>query len=206
MSPDPRTLTRICDGLADSGWLILDGAVPAPVLADLRQRLHELPETAFHTAGVGRQQGHGLQLDYRNDRIHWLEAVHPAEQAWLAWTDALRQHINSALFMGLQSYEAHFAHYAPGQRYGRHVDAFRGQANRVLSTVLYLNVAWDEADGGQLVIYPNHDLPQSSVDVSPQPGRLVIFLSEDMPHEVLPAKRDRYSIAGWFRVRSDSPL
>lgn len=31
-------------------------------------------------------------------------------------------------------------------------------------------------------------------------GTLVVFLSEEFEHEVLPAKRDRYSIAGWFRV------
>jgi len=27
----------------------------------------------------------------------------------------------------------------------------------------------------------------------------VIFLSERFPHEVLPAKKKRHSIAGWFR-------
>jgi SM-20-related protein len=31
---------------------------------------------------------------------------------------------------------------------------------------------------------------------------VVIFLSERIPHEVLPATRDRYSIAGWFRVNA----
>jgi SM-20-related protein len=27
-------------------------------------------------------------------------------------------------------------------------------------------------------------------------------LSEDFPHGVLPAQRDRYSIAGWFRLNT----
>jgi SM-20-related protein len=30
-------------------------------------------------------------------------------------------------------------------------------------------------------------------------GTLVLFMSADMPHEVLAAHRSRYSIAGWFR-------
>ncbi|MDP2227267.1 MAG: 2OG-Fe(II) oxygenase [Moraxellaceae bacterium] len=36
----------------------------------------------------------------------------------------------------------------------------------------------------------------------PEGGRLAIFMSEDMPHEVLPATRERWSIAGWFRTRT----
>ncbi|WP_335340025.1 2OG-Fe(II) oxygenase [Sedimenticola selenatireducens] len=33
-----------------------------------------------------------------------------------------------------------------------------------------------------------------------QAGELAVFLSEEFPHEVLAADRDRYSVAGWFRV------
>ena len=204
MNPSTATLEAICQGLTDRGWLVLDDAVAPALLQALRARLHKLPDHAFHRAGVGRQGDHSLQPDYRSDRIHWLEAAAPAEQDWLSWADAVRQHVNQHLFMGLQSYEAHFAHYAPGQRYGRHVDAFRGQVNRILSSVLYLNEAWADDDGGELLIYPDASAPDSAMRVSPKPGRLVMFLSEDMPHEVLPAHRDRYSIAGWFRVRAAS--
>ena len=34
-------------------------------------------------------------------------------------------------------------------------------------------------------------------------GTLVVFLSADVPHEVLPATRDRLSLTGWFRRRGD---
>ena len=204
MSPHHSQIPSELDhALATVGHVVLDGLVPADVLQALRTRLHSLPDNAFHAAGVGRNGDHGLQPDFRSDRIHWLESSDPAEQAWLSWAEGLRAHLNASLFMGLQTYEAHFAHYAPGQRYGRHVDAFRGQANRVLSTVLYLNPSWDEADGGELLLYPEPD--QAPLRVSPQPGRLVIFLSEGLAHEVLPAQRDRFSIAGWFRVRANTP-
>ncbi len=36
--------------------------------------------------------------------------------------------------------------------------------------------------------------------VIPHANTLVVFLSDKFPHEVLPTKRKRYSIAGWFRV------
>ena len=34
---------------------------------------------------------------------------------------------------------------------------------------------------------------------------VVLFLSEEMPHEVRPARRDRYSVTGWFRLNNSSP-
>lgn len=38
-------------------------------------------------------------------------------------------------------------------------------------------------------------------DLLPLAGRLVCFLSGDFPHEVLPARRERLSITGWFKKR-----
>ena len=37
----------------------------------------------------------------------------------------------------------------------------------------------------------------------PQAGTLALFLSADMPHEVLPATRERLSLTGWFRRRGN---
>ena len=61
-----------------------------------------------------------------------------------------------------------------------------------------MNDNWDENDGGELVIYDedNNFLKK----VIPQANTLVIFLSDKFPHEVLPAKKRRFSIAGWFRI------
>ncbi|MEY2994699.1 MAG: hypothetical protein RL357_1634 [Pseudomonadota bacterium] len=196
-------LDQLADALAGPGWVVQDDAVPASVLARLRHRLHGLGDQAFHKAGVGRQADHQQVDAFRNDRIHWLEASDPEEAAWLDWADQLRAGMNGRLFMGLSRYECHFAHYAPGHYYKKHVDAFKGQANRRLSSVLYLNESWDEQDGGELVIYTPEHPEQVAQTVVPKPGRLVLFLSEGVAHEVLPARRDRYSIAGWFRVRDD---
>ena len=101
--------------------------------------------------------------------------------------------------LGLYSFESHFAVYQPGAFYKRHLDAFKGQANRVLSLVTYLNPDWQEADGGQLVIYTSEE-DKTGIRVLPKFGTVVVFLSEEFPHEVLPATRSRSSIAGWYRV------
>ena len=74
---------------------------------------------------------------------------------------------------------------------------------------VYLNPNWAPGDGGELTLYhsdQNHhgEQSQSMLTVTPSMGTLVAFLSEEFPHEVLPAKRDRYAIAGWFRVNTTS--
>jgi SM-20-related protein len=107
--------------------------------------------------------------------------------------------LNQRLFLGLFSFESHYAHYAPGAYYKRHYDAFRGEANRVLSVVCYLNPNWSASDGGELVLYRDEQ-DREGLKVVPLYGTVVVFLSEEFPHEVLPASRDRYSVAGWFRV------
>ncbi|MFP5505881.1 MAG: 2OG-Fe(II) oxygenase, partial [Gammaproteobacteria bacterium] len=41
-----------------------------------------------------------------------------------------------------------------------------------------------------------------SIDVLPQGGTFVCFLSDRFHHEVLPATRERMSVTGWFKVRA----
>ena len=69
--------------------------------------------------------------------------------------------------------------------------------------MLYLNDDWQASDGGELVVYDEHS-QEVLHRVLPSAGTLVCFLSEEFPHEVLPAHRDRMSIAGWFRI--DDPI
>jgi len=106
--------------------------------------------------------------------------------------------MNLRLFLGLFDYECHYAYYDAGAFYKKHVDAFRGSNTRILSTVLYLNPDWTPDDGGELVMYTPDG--QSVIDtIAPRFDRLVVFLSEEFPHEVLPTKVYRYSLTGWFR-------
>lgn len=158
-------------------------------------------EQQFKKAGVGRG-GQYLQNDFvRTDEICWITGEAEATRQWLDWTSSLQRFLNRHLFLGLFSFESHFSHYGVGDYYKRHYDAFRGEANRILSVVAYLNPGWTSMDGGELVLYKD-DGDSSGVKVVPLLGTLVAFLSEEFPHEVLSANRDRYAIAGWFRVNA----
>lgn len=190
----------IADALADEGKIILDDLLPASLIEQLRLQVSQLADSEFKAAGVGRGQDHQYQQAIRRDQIHWLSQADATQKHYLDWMDSLREALNQRLFMGLFDYEAHYAHYPPGAFYKRHLDAFRGNTNRVLTSVCYLNDNWQPEDAGELLIYPQQG-DQVLEKVAPKAGRLVIFLSEQFPHEVLAAKRDRYSIAGWFRQR-----
>ncbi len=189
-------LDAICADLVARGYSIQPDALPEPLRVQLRAellaRFDELTQ-----AGIGRGQDH-LQADaVRNDSTLWLEGGSPGQDQYLALLEQLRQHLNRQLFLGLSHGECHFAYYGPGHYYQKHRDAFRGQSNRLVSVVSYLNEYWPAGAGGELVIYNDQDQPLARI--SPEPGTLVVFLSEDFPHQVLPAADHRYSIAGWLR-------
>lgn len=189
----------IADALVERGYWVADNALPESLLNNLLAHFNQLQAAEFKAAGVGRQTDFQVQPDIRADKIHWITNNTPTTTEFLDWMDGLRIAINQRLFMGLFDYESHFAFYPVGAFYKKHVDAFRGQSNRVLSTVLYLNQHWLPENGGELVVYAEDD-SRVLEKISPTFGCLVIFLSEKFPHEVLPANRERKSIAGWFRI------
>jgi len=188
--------------IALTGISIIENALPMATIAPLLARVASLPEYEFNEAGTGRKQDHQINQFVRRDQIHWLDSQHPQERLWFDWMNGLKTHLNRTLMLGLFSYESHFAMYQPGAFYKKHLDAFKGQANRRLSTVLYLNPNWQPQYGGELVIFDQHNQDQEQQRVIPNFGTLVVFLSEDFPHEVLPASHLRYSIAGWYRVNN----
>lgn len=189
----------IANSLSDDGYIILSEYLPSELTTALYQHITHLPEQRFTTAGIGRHNDLQLNPQIRNDQTLWLTPEHNLEKMYLNSMDELRQQLNQRLFLGLFDYEAHFAHYAPESYYHRHVDAFKGHSNRILSSVFYLNPNWQQHEGGELIIY-SPDSTDNLCHVSPILGTMALFLSERFPHEVLPAKRDRYSIAGWFSV------
>ncbi len=191
----------IANDLRATGFSINVNALPQELAESLWHYLQGMPDRAFDAAGIGRDRDHMLNNFVRSDQICWITGEDAPCRRWLAWASELQAYLNRRLLLGLFSFESHFAHYAPGDFYKKHLDAFKGEANRMLSLVVYLNPGWQPTDGGELVLYTADDDSQS-IQVTPGFGTVVAFLSEDFPHEVLPAARDRYSIAGWFRVNT----
>jgi len=199
-SDDPLLL-RIVDDLAERGWsqqnLFLPDALTRALAAECRQRA---AEGELAPAAVGRGPFSEIREGIRGDRIQWIEPGQAqACDRYLGLMDSLREAMNRGLFLGLEDFESHFALYPPGAFYLKHVDRFRDDDRRMVSAVLYLNDDWLPEQGGQLRMY----LDGAEHDVLPSGGCLVVFLSGDIPHEVLPATRDRLSLTGWFRRRGN---
>lgn len=198
---DETLFGLIAQDIEKQGYSIRHGALPESLASDLFNSQQSIAAEEFKKAGIGRGTEYLENEFVRTDEICWITDDNDAGKNWIDWSSGLQSFLNRRLYLGLFSFESHFAHYGPGDYYKRHYDAFRGEANRVLSVVAYFNRGWTVADAGELVIYQD-DHDKEGIKVVPLFGTLVTFLSEEFPHEVLAANRDRYSIAGWFRVNT----
>lgn len=196
-----RHLPQIIDDLASQGWSRLEDFLPQTLTLELAAECRARAEKgALSPAGVGRGQGLAVREGVRGDQIQWLEpGQNLACDQYLAAMDELRQALNQAFYLGLDDYESHFALYPPGSFYQKHLDRFRDDDRRTVSAVFYLNPDWQADQGGALRIYPEG---KASRDLAPLAGSLVLFMSAELPHEVLPASRERLSLTGWFRRRA----
>lgn len=196
-------LNTVLAGLADKGWCVLPDFLGRETVAALRSEC-----LARHGAGVFREAGIGsgrsaVVSEIRRDRILWVEAddPNPALREYIDVTESLRQAVNRDFFLGLHELESHFAVYPEGAFYKKHLDRFRDDDRRTLTTIVYLNEAWSENDGGLLRFWPDPTGEGEEIDIVPAGGTLVTFLSELYWHEVLPARRTRLALTGWFKRR-----
>lgn len=191
----------IAAALAEPGWCVVPGFLSDEETGALRAECRQAHSAGgFHRAGVGSGQAE-VRSEIRGDHVLWVDEnlAGPALKAALARLEILRQTVNQALFLGLFDVELHFAIYPPGAGYQRHLDRFRDDNRRSLTVILYLNENWHPENGGLLRFWPEEN--GEPLEIKPIGGTLVTFLSDRFWHEVLPARRERLSLTGWFRRR-----
>lgn len=200
----PATLDALVESLVEPGYAVLPGFLPPGFVQALKQDcLQHWKAGQFHAAGVGRARDQQVKSEIRSDHVLWLDAAteSPPQQAYWQVMQNYQQSANRQLFLGLHELEAHFAVYPPGSFYRKHLDRFRSDDARTVTVIVYLNDDWREEDGGYLRLYRDAAGERDYLDVAPQAGTLVTFLSDRFWHEVLPANRERMAITGWFRRR-----
>lgn len=200
-----NTISHIVDSVASQGYAVIENFLNAANIKVLASHAKNLQSAgSMKKASTGLSKANEGALTLRGDFIHWIDEADAsdAEAIYLNAMSDLQQAINQALFLGLFELESHFAIYPPGTGYQKHLDQFIGKEERKISCILYLNENWNADDGGQLRMYLDKKDETKSIDLIPEAGTLVVFLSADFLHEVLPAKRERMSITGWFRTRS----
>ena len=188
--------------LGEHGWFLRDAFLgEAGAQALLREARACVEAGRLRPAGIRRGADHTLDRATRGDVITWVE---PGEggtafgQVWATFT-ALGEGLSEGAYLGLGRFDLQLACYpGGGERYARHADAFPGQGNRRLTAIYYLNPDWAPAHGGLLRLYPEAG---GAVDVEPRLDRLLVFLSERIEHEVLPAHAPRLALTAWFYGR-----
>jgi SM-20-related protein len=197
-------LEAISEGIAERGFSVQPGFLgPGEVEVWSREARAAFQAGEFRRAGVGRGEKRRLQPEVREDFVLWLDppGATPPERRYFELMENLRQRLNRELTLGLLEFEAHLALYPPGARYRCHLDRFEDDDSRTVSVSLYLNPDWRVEDEGALRLYLGEPESEPFEDVLPEAGTLVSFLSHRIPHEVLPANRERLAATGWFRRR-----
>ena len=196
-----RRLETIINDLSKNGYAICDAFLSTKTISSLaNMATKRYLSGAMTFAKTGKQ---AKNTSIRGDSIFWLDenSHEPSVQAYFIKMHLLKNALNLHLFMNVQELETHLAVYPIGSVYEKHLDQFNqgeGVQTRQLSSVLYLNNHWLAADGGALRLHLNES---EYLDIAPSAGKLVLFLSSQFWHEVLPATRDRISLTGWFRTR-----
>lgn len=199
-----ENLNRIVEGIYEKSYAVIDDFVDEIFRKALFDEQTDLLESGkFRKAAVGTGEQKQIRPEIRSDEVLWMEAQNLSLLQSEYWkrVEEIQLALNRRCFLGLQSFEAHFARYPIGSFYKRHLDQFQQVPYRAVTVILYVNDAWTEADEGALRMYlPMEDDKEEVLDLLPLPGRLVVFLSGEIPHEVLPTKKERNSITGWLRT------
>jgi SM-20-related protein len=199
----------------------------APLALDFVALLREC-ERMFESGGAAQSahMAHYTDSRVRGDSLVWLHRVPDLAERFPLLERCM--HALSRLIGDLEHAcagfrcvraETQLAMYPVGAHYVRHLDANpwrKDGVTRRLTLLLYLNPNWEVAHGGQLRLF---DVRQASVacahpptepaeecrnlDVLPLAGRMVLFQSARVEHEVLIAEKRRFAITTWLYERTD---
>ena len=196
----------IIEDLLQRKYSVIDNFFSAEEVEVLRNGLlAKYEEDQFKKSAIGNKTNELVEKEIRGDFILWLNEAEAgtAEKVFFNRVNNLVDYLNRTCFMGILHKEFHYAVYPEGTFYKRHLDTFQNDGRRKLSVVCYLNdETWLEENGGELTIYVNENGEEKAIDLYPFPGRVVIFESQELEHEVQRVKHSkRLSITGWLKTR-----
>lgn len=192
----------IISNLIQQKYSIIDNFFsPTEIIALRNSLLAKYEADKFKKSAIGNRVNEEIDKTIRGDFILWIDEknTNEAEMILFKKINELTIYLNKTCFLGILFKEFHYAVYPTGTFYKRHLDTFQNDDRRKLSIVCYLNEDnWLSENGGELTIYTEKE----DLDILPLPGRLVIFESQILEHEVKIVKAsERLSITGWLKTR-----
>ncbi|EGV43202.1 2OG-Fe(II) oxygenase [Bizionia argentinensis JUB59] len=196
---------RIIDDILTKKYSLVENFFTQDEVLELRQSLLDKHEAnAFKKAAIGNRVNEVIEKSIRGDVILWIDEnrTDPLEATFFKKINNLVEYLNKTCFLGILHKEFHYALYPEGTYYKRHLDTFQNDDRRKLSFVCYLNEdGWLPENGGELVLYLDENGVETEKVIYPFPGRVVIFESQILEHEVKPVNAKRLSITGWLKTR-----
>lgn len=196
---------EIISGILEDQYYIAENFFDLEEVAVMREALlKKYEEDEFKKAAIGNRTNEIISKTIRGDFILWINEADAgeAESIFFSKINSLITYLNKTCFLGILQKEFHYALYPEGTFYKRHLDTFQNDDRRKLSLVCYLNDEdWKPENGGELVIYKEENGVEVAKSIFPLPGRVVIFESQLLEHEVKPVKTTRMSITGWLKTR-----
>lgn len=181
--------------LEEKSWFCAEGVIPSLVCDKL---IEYQDEKFFKKAAIGQTHLKSLEPTIRKSQISWIEnwdeipeLLHINEILSL-----LMKGINEHFFLSLKRLESQFALYESGGFYKKHIDQHQKTKNRLVTCIFYLN---DCPDSGELVLYNKDNKKLVDDIIFPQKGKMVIFFSGHIFHEVKKVDRERLGITTWMR-------
>lgn len=192
-----EVLEQIIRDIQVQGWSFQQEVVDKTTL----EQLDSLFQEDFQPAKVGSQQNRQRNEEIRGDWIKWLDPLSPPEilQKEIKLLGDLQLLLNQHFYLGLREFECHLAKYPKGTFYKKHLDRFEKDSSRSFSFIFYLHQKWQNTDGGELIVYNEQNEVLSTI--SPEPGSMMCFLSDEFPHEVKTCHRERRSLTGWMHTK-----
>lgn len=192
---------RIISDISSQKYSIIDDFFSEDDVIALRHSLLlKYEEDAFKKSAIGNKTNELIKKAIRGDIILWIDErnINSAEELFFNKINDLKDYLNRTCFLGINQKEFHYAIYPKDTFYKRHLDTFQNDDRRKLSFVCYLNSEdWQPENGGELVLYLNDE----DKIIYPFPGKVVIFESQELEHEVKPVNTKRLSITGWLKTR-----
>mmetsp|Transcript_30890 Transcript_30890/g.37624 ORF Transcript_30890/g.37624 Transcript_30890/m.37624 type:complete len:307 (+) Transcript_30890:71-991(+) len=176
--------------------------------------------TTFEKEGVWAYEPDGADYDTAPDLLTYMSIVigmlPPLLNNAVNLHNAVQVAANDdrrTLSLSNEAFNAKLAVTSPGSTYPLHVDntlGITGSTNddtRKLTCILYLNPDYEPDHGGELRLVLGDE--HSHLDLTPEGGRMVLFWSDEIPHEVLPCaphqskddittRYDRYALTVWI--------
>eukprot|EP00566_Odontella_aurita_P021107 CAMPEP_0113576916 /NCGR_PEP_ID=MMETSP0015_2-20120614/28577_1 /TAXON_ID=2838 /ORGANISM="Odontella" /LENGTH=238 /DNA_ID=CAMNT_0000480435 /DNA_START=167 /DNA_END=880 /DNA_ORIENTATION=- /assembly_acc=CAM_ASM_000160 len=211
-------------GLTNKGYYTTNHILPADSIAELRSQAITLRRKGHFEQSWSEKIVDGEAVRFDKEGVY---ACEPDGQDYydapdlIMYMSVLLQTLPIALNgeaptadmdLSNQSFNAKLAVTSPGgSKYPLHIDNPQGLSvgdARKLTCILYLNPKYQPQDGGKIRIFLSEgDDKIVPVDLPPEGGRLLMFWSDEIPHEVLATapdgarddeSLDRYALTIWI--------